>query len=194
MNHRNSATATAIRGGLVQGMAVTACLLALSACSISDEPPARRSDGVVKDFDRVTTNDVQRWVQKSDLPQETKSLIDLYVSEVRVTNGFGGCPEEDHTEPLMDVELAYPRLGQYDQEGLEEQRGWSRQIISGLERFAHTFEPGYFVDESLIGGPTWVVDSKRGVNCSGSIQMGQLLTPPANMGADYYQQQNVPVR
>ena len=194
MNYLNVARPRAIRGGLVHGLAVTVFLLALSACSISDEPPARRSDGVVRDFGHVTAADVKKWVQKSDLPHKTKNLVDLYVSEVHVTDGFAGCPAEGRTEPLMQVELAYPDLGQYDREGLEEQRGWSRQIISGLEEFAHTFGPGYFTDDSLIGGPTWVTDAHGGVNCSGSIEMGQLLTPAAGLQTDYSQRENVPVR
>lgn len=194
MNYSNVAGSRAIRGGLVHGLAVTACLLALSACNISDEPPARRSDGVVKDFGHVTAADVKKWVQKSDLPHETKNLVALYVSEVHVTDGFAGCPAEGRTEPLMKVELAYPDLGQYDREGLEEQRDWSRQIISALEEFAHTFEPGYFSDDRLIGGPTWVTDAQGGAHCSGSIEMGQLLTPSAGLQTDYSQRENVPVR
>ncbi|MGP3632649.1 hypothetical protein ACTU45_04615 [Streptomyces sp. 24-1644] len=176
-----------------RGLVITACLLALSACSSNDEPPVKRSDGVGKDFGRVTTPDLKKWIKKSDLPLTTKSLIDLYVSKIHVTEGFAGCLTEERTEPLMNVELAYPDLGQYDDEGLREQRDWSRQIISGLEEFAHTFEPGYFTDGSLIGGPTWVTDPEGGLDCSGSIEMGQLLTPPANLQTDYHQRDNTPI-
>ncbi|MFJ8133429.1 hypothetical protein [Streptomyces hydrogenans] len=193
MNHLNVARLSAVHGELVQRLAVSACLFALSACSTSDEPPARRSDGVVKDFGRVTTADVKEWVHKSDLPYETKSPIGRYVGNVHVIDGYGGCPAEEHTEPLMKVELAYPDLGQYDDEGLDQQRDWSRQIISGLEKFAHTFEPGYFIDESSFGDPTWVTNFKDGAACTGSIDMGQLLTPSANLQTDYYQGENVPV-
>ncbi|MFI6951812.1 hypothetical protein [Streptomyces sp. NPDC050422] len=84
-------------------------------------------------------------------------------------------------------------LGQYDDEGLREQRDWSRRIISGLEEFAHTFEPGYFTEGGWIGGPTWVTDPKSGLDCSGSIEMGQLLTPPANLQTDYHQRDNTPI-
>ncbi|MGW6463947.1 hypothetical protein [Streptomyces rubiginosohelvolus] len=175
-----------------EGLVITACLLVLSACSGSDDQPVRRSDGVIKDFGHVTTPELRKWVQRSELPQKTKSLIDLYVGKIRVTKGFAGCLAEGRTEPLMNVELTYPDLGQYDEQGLEEQRDWSRRIISGLEEFAHTFEPGYFTEDGWIGGPTWVTDPKGGLDCSGSIEMGQLLTPAANMGTDYHQRDNNP--